>query len=112
MKFTEIDTYLFCSKCLDETIHHVSYLNGKLHRVQCEKCKRTNEMDLDFKRELYKEVYKRVVSKPSRMSEEYKNDDRIKLIEALPRRVFTKPYRLVKYLHETKEAYKKIKGNK
>ncbi|MDM5228278.1 bh protein [Cytobacillus sp. NJ13] len=109
MKISETDTYLFCSKCLDETLHHVRYLNGKINKIQCDNCKRTNEMNMDFKRELYKEVYKRITSKPFRLSQELKNNPN-KLAEDLPKRVLSKPYRLMKYLSETKESYKKIKG--
>jgi len=108
MKFSESDATLYCTGCHDETLHHIRYLNGNIYSIECAICHRKNDRDINPVRELYKEVYKRVTSKPSRMTHEYKEDHN-KFIVQLPKRVLSKPYRIKKYVSETKEAFKKLK---
>jgi hypothetical protein len=110
MKISELDADLYCSHCHDETLHRVQYLNDKLHSTECTNCHRKIKMEMNPMRELYKEVYKRITSKPTRLTKEYK-EDLSKFIEGIPKRVISKPYRLIKYVNETKEAFKKIKGS-
>lgn len=111
MKISELDATLYCSRCHDETLHRVEYLNEKIHSIECTSCHRKVEMELNPLRELYKEVYKRILSKPTRLTQEYK-EDLNKFLEGFPKRVLTKPYRLKKYVNETREALKKIKNEK
>jgi hypothetical protein len=108
MKISEMDVNLYCSHCHDETLHHVQYLNNTIQSIDCTNCHRKLETEMDPMRELYKEVYKRVTSKPSRLAKESKKDFG-KFIEGFPNRVLSKPLRLVKYVSETKDALKKIK---
>lgn len=108
MKVSELEASLYCTRCHDETLHHVKYLNDKIQCIECTNCHRKIEMDLNPLRELYKEVYKRITSKPTRLTQEYK-DDLNKFIEGLPKRVLSKPYRFKKYYDETREAFRKIK---
>ncbi|MBO0958654.1 bh protein [Neobacillus sp. MM2021_6] len=108
MKISEIDVSLYCSHCHDDTLHHVQYLNNKIQSIKCTNCHRRIETEMNPMRELYKEVYKRVTSKPTRLTDEYKTDHG-KFIEEFPKRVLSKPLRLVKYLNETKGALNKIK---
>jgi hypothetical protein len=107
MKISEIDSTLYCSHCHDETLHHVQYLNGKIQSIDCTNCHRTIGPELNPLRELYKEVYKRVTSKPTRLTNEYKTNHG-KFVKGFPKRVLRKPLRLVKYINETKKAMKKI----
>ncbi|MFK9091804.1 bh protein [Bacillus salipaludis] len=107
MKISEIDVTLYCSHCHDETLHHVQYLNNKVQSIVCMNCLRTIKTIMNPRRELYKEVYKRVTSKPTRLKDEYKTNH-VEFIEGFPKRVLSKPLRFVKYLNETKEALKKI----
>jgi transcription elongation factor Elf1 len=108
MKISELEASLYCSRCHDETLHRVQYLNEKIHSTTCTSCQRKMEMDIDPKRELYKEVYKRVLSKPTRLTKEYK-EDHDTFIGNFPKRVISKPYRLKKYVNETRKAFKKLK---
>jgi len=108
MKTSEIDASLYCSHCHDDTLHHVLYINGKLYCTECTNCQRKIVMNLSPMRELSKEVYKRVISKPTKLTNEYK-EDLSKFIEGMPKRVITKPFRLIKYVNETKNAFKKMK---
>lgn len=110
MKISELDVSLYCSRCHDETLHRVQYLNDKIHSTECTNCHRKIEMNLNPTRELYKEVYKRITSKPTRLTKEYKAD-LSKFIEQLPKRVLSKPYRLMRNVDETRKAFKKLKNN-
>lgn len=108
MKMSEFDVSLYCSRCHDETLHRVQYLNDKIHSTECTNCHRKIEMNLNPTRELYKEIYKRITSKPTRLTEEYKAD-LSKFITEFPKRVLTKPYRLMRYVDETSKTIKKLK---
>nr|WP_263324691.1 bh protein [Neobacillus sp. Marseille-Q6967] len=110
MKISELDVSLYCSRCHDETLHRVQYLNDKIHSTECTNCHRKIEMNLNPTRELYKEVYKRITSKPTRLTKEYKAD-LSKFIEQLPKRVLSKPYRLMRNVDETRKAFKKLKNH-
>lgn len=110
MKISELDADLYCSHCHEETLHRIQYLNGKIHSTECTTCHRKIEMEMNLMRELYKEVYKRISSKPTRLTKEYKGD-LSKFIEEMPKRVMSKPFRLMKYIDETKEALKKMKDS-
>ena len=110
MKTSEIDASLYCSHCHDETLHHVLYINGKIYCIECTNCQSKIVINLNPMKELAKEVYKRVISKPTKLTNEYK-EDLSKFIEGMPKRVITKPFRLIKYVKETKKAFKKIKNS-
>jgi hypothetical protein len=110
MKILEIDIALYCSHCHDETLHRVQYLNGKIHSTECTECHRVIENDMNPMRELYKEVYKRITSKPTRLKKEY-NGKMGKFMKEMPKRVISKPFRLIKYVSETREALKKMKSS-
>ncbi|MCT2343461.1 bh protein [Niallia taxi] len=110
MEITEFDVSLYCSRCQDETLHYVHYLNNKISSTECTNCHRKIDMHLNPKRELYKEIYKRVVSKPTRLTEEY-SQDLNKFIVGVPKRALSKPYRLMKYVDETRIALKKFKSH-
>jgi hypothetical protein len=110
MKFSVVDVFLYCSCSKDETLHRVQYLNEKIHSTECTDCHRKFEINLNPTRELYKEVYKRVSSKPTRLSKEYK-DDLSKFISGFRKRLLSKPYRLMRNVDETIKAYKKLKNH-
>lgn len=110
MKISELDVSLYCSRCHDETLHRVQYLNDKIHSTECTNCHRKIEMNLNPTRELYKEVYKRITSKPSRLTKEYK-EDLSKFVGGFPKRVISKPYRLMRNVDETWKAFKKLKDH-
>ncbi|MBT2722830.1 bh protein [Bacillus sp. ISL-46] len=105
MKITEIDASLYCSHCHDETLHHVQYLNGKIQCIKCTNCQRKMVTDLNPMRELSKEIFKRVTSKPTNLTREYREDFN-KFIHEMPKRVISKPFRLIRYANETKKALK------
>jgi hypothetical protein len=108
MRISELDVSLYCSRCHDETLHRVQYLNDKIQSTECTTCHRKIGVNLNPTRELYKEVYKRITSKPTRLTKEYKADLN-KFIGEFPKRVLSKPYRLKKYVDETRKAFKILK---
>jgi transcription elongation factor Elf1 len=108
MKISELDVSLYCSHCHNETLHRILYLNEKIYSTECTNCHYKTELNLNPRRELYKEIYKRICSKPARLTQEYK-EDLSTFLQKIPKRVITKPYRLKKYVNETKQALKKLK---
>lgn len=108
MNIKEMEAGLYCSQCHDDTLHRVVYFNDKIQSIECEECHRQTSMKIDAKKELYKEVYQRVSTKPSRLKKEYKND-LSKFVLGLPKRVISKPYRFVKYVDKTRKVLKTSK---
>lgn len=109
VKISEMEAALKCTHCHDETIHRITYLNGKIRKVECTECKNNSASEkIDAKKELFKEVYDRISTKPSRITKEYKADLN-SFIYGFPPRVIRKPFGLLKFLNETKEAFKKSK---
>jgi hypothetical protein len=100
LKDTQMEADLYCNGCKEELPHHVYYLNGKIMRVECQECSRTMVFKVDVLKEFYKEVYKRISTKPNRISKEYKKDTTSFLTE-IPTRLVSKPYRLMKDFNES-----------
>ena len=99
---------LYCTRCHDETLHRVVYINDKIQSIECAGCNRLTNMKIDIKKELYGEVYDRVSTKPSRLKKEYKQNSS-KFFSGIPIRVISKPYRFVKYVNKTRKVFKKSK---
>ena len=107
MKISEQEADLYCSRCHDDTLHRVLYVNHKIKGVKCTVCNTGTAIEINLRTELYKEVYKRMTSKPNRLNKEY-HDDLFKFIMGLPKRVLSKPYRLLGDVEETRDAMKKL----
>ena len=97
---------LYCLHCHTETPHTLTYaghpLSGDsyLRKIKCEDCKTVIELDRIKILELYgKQVVKRVLTKPSRLTKEIR-DDLTNFIKSLPIRIITKPYRTAKEILE------------
>ncbi|GLC87141.1 cytochrome c3 family protein [Lysinibacillus piscis] len=108
MKISEMEAGLYCTRCHDETVHRVVYVNNKIQKIECEACHRLTGMEVDLKKEIYDEVYERIATKPSRMTQEYKQD-LSKFVSEMPMRVISKPYRLMKDVNEARKALKRTK---
>ncbi|KRF56614.1 hypothetical protein [Priestia megaterium] len=114
MKDTQMEAGLYCNSCKEELPHHVYYINGKIVRVECQECRRTMVFKVDVLKEFYKEVYKRVFTKPNRVSKEYRKDIN-RFLTGIPIRLVSKPYRLMKDFNEsmhTIHRYKKRTARK
>ncbi|MBP3039856.1 bh protein [Bacillaceae bacterium Marseille-Q3522] len=102
MKKTVMEADLFCISCKNDVPHKVTYINDKLSEVECKNCHRIVAVPIDPKKEFLKEVYKRVSTKPSRMTEEYKSD-LSHFLRSMPKRVISKPYRIMTDLHKARK---------
>lgn len=108
MKISEMEAGLYCTRCHEETIHRVVYLNSHIQSIECEECHRLTGMKFDPKKELYKEVYGRLSTKPMRITKE-SSQDLSKFVSEMPKRLVSKPYRLMKDVNETRKAFKQSK---
>ena len=102
MKKYVMKASLFCLHCNDETPHIIVYINNEITSVQCEDCNHQVGIKVDIMKEFYKEIYERVCTKPSRITQEYK-EDLSHFLSRLPFRVVSKPYRLMRDLNESRK---------
>ncbi len=102
MKETEMKASLFCLQCNDDTPHSIIYINDEITSVRCEECQHTVSIQVDIMKEFYKEIYERVFTKPSRITQEYRQD-LSHFLSRLPFRVASKPYRLMRDLNESRK---------
>lgn len=109
MKMHEMEAKLFCIQCNEETEHIILYINNEITSVKCEDCQREVGIKVDIMKEFYKELYEHISTKPTRLSEEYKQD-LSKFLSRLPIRIISKPYRLIRYLNESRKIIKKYKS--
>ncbi|WP_019535981.1 hypothetical protein [Paenibacillus ginsengihumi] len=106
MKETQIRTFLTCIRCKDETEHTITYLNEQISRVCCNACGKQLDFNIDISYEIYDEVLKRIRTKPTRMTEEYRNHLKQFLL-SLPARILSKPYRVYRESKEIKGYFQK-----
>lgn len=111
MKIKQMEADLYCIHCKGETEHCISYVNEKLSSVKCEECEHEIEFNIDVTRELYKEIFARISTKPARMTKEYR-EDLSQLLFSLPIRVISKPYRLLKDIKQSRNVIKGYKSKK
>jgi hypothetical protein len=91
-----MEVKLLCSVCEKETIHTITYKNNLIEHIVCDVCKNGITLDADKIKQSYgAEFAKRILTKPSRMSEEMQQDLR-KFLLSMPARIMTKPYRVIK----------------
>ncbi|MGE8203735.1 bh protein [Heyndrickxia sp. NPDC080065] len=110
MKKSEMEAGLFCIHCNDETPHLIVYINNEITSIKCEDCNQITDIKVDVMKEFFKEIYKRVSTKPSRITEEY-NQDLSKFLQRLPYRVISKPYRLMRDLNESRKIINQYRKN-
>ncbi|HET7616727.1 MAG TPA: bh protein [Bacillales bacterium] len=103
MEKHEMHAALFCIHCNEETDHVVTYLNKEIARIECIECRHIIKVNVDLMKEFYREVFEHIVTKPSRMTEEYKKN-LSDFLFSLPIRVATKPYRMMHYIKNTKNV--------
>ncbi|SDW44646.1 hypothetical protein SAMN05421781_1461 [Marinococcus luteus] len=101
--------YLQCAHCKEETPHNVEYINGDVYSMACRTCGRELTLNRDIMKEWYSEVYDRVTTKPTRLTEEYK-ESRTPFVVRLPFRMASKPYRLMRDLNDTQKTLRYYKN--
>ncbi|MCE4051617.1 MULTISPECIES: bh protein [Bacillaceae] len=108
MKRSVMEANLFCTHCNNESLHDVVYINEEITSVKCHSCLYEAGMKVNIMREFYKELFEHIATKPSRITEEYKQD-LSRFIARLPIRVISKPYRFMRYLNESRKVMKYYK---
>lgn len=98
-----MEAYLFCVNCEMDTKHQIEYKEGQIYRISCEECGVSVQLNQEFVNKHFKEEFaKRVLTKPSRMTEEMEADIS-GFLKSLPSRVVSKPFRVYKeYTEKTK----------
>lgn len=90
------NTQLYCIQCDEETEHKVVYIDGKIKMVKCNQCDTTFGVDENKLLESYtKEKVNDILTKPARLKNEIKEEG-TKILFSLPKRIITKPYRVIK----------------
>ncbi len=103
MKVKKMEAGLYCLNCKEEVNHEVTYINDDIKSISCLECGRTIDMNMNLKKEFYKEVYDRIASKPTRITKEYR-EDLSRLVLSLPFRTIRKPYRILKEVHSSRKV--------
>ena len=111
MKVKKMEAGLYCVNCKEEVNHEITYINDDIKSIRCEQCNRTKELKMDLKKEFYKEIYERISTKPTRMTEEYRKD-LSHLLLSLPVRAIRKPYRLLKDVNSSRKVINTYKSKK
>lgn len=93
---TRFEVSLFCPECEEETLHEVTYAGKYLQLIRCTACDRSLEVRKDALVGQYlADLYKRISTKPSRISEEMRQD-LWKFVLSFPKRAATKPVRILR----------------
>ncbi|KIY22095.1 bh protein [Mesobacillus subterraneus] len=99
---------LYCSSCQDEVPHTITYINDKIKSVECDECNYTLSFNVDVMKEFYDEIYNKISTKPSRITEEYRANLSL-FLKRLPVRIISKPYRVLRSLNTSRKIIKKYK---
>lgn len=104
MTKNRVDAYLFCVNCEQDTLHEIEYKEGQIDKITCRECGIQVQINQEFVNRHFKEEFvKRVLSKPTRMTQEMEADIS-SFLKSLPYRVISKPYRVYKeYTDKTKD---------
>ncbi len=94
---TVIETELYCITCLGQAPHTVTYVHDILYMVKCEQCGKESVMEPDLLKEIYSQYVDRIISKPQRITQEFR-EDLSHFISTMPYRVISKPFRTYKEL--------------
>jgi DNA-binding protein len=111
MEETQVQTDLFCIHCRDDVLHIITYLNNHISKIECKSCGKQINSNIDISHELYEELVERVLSKPSRMKEEF-HAHMVEFILSLPGRLTSKPIRIFREAKSIKTYINKYKKRK
>lgn len=100
MKPEAIETNLFCLHCEKETPHVITYVGDYVHKIKCNICNTEIHIDKEKIIKFYtSKVFKRLLTKPERLTEELRKD-MSSLLVSLPFRIASKPYRMAREFFE------------
>ncbi|UFJ42363.1 hypothetical protein LOK74_07715 [Brevibacillus humidisoli] len=102
----KFETELYCIDCLGQSLHTVVYVNDVLYKVTCESCGKEHVIKPDLPKEIYVRYVDRILSKPKRITKEFR-EDLSHFLSSLPFRLLSKPYRtynelrgIFRYVHK------------
>lgn len=94
MKVNRIKVELYCNKCNKETVHEIIYFDNKIETINCTQCHlQTGIHYKELRKSYHADVLERILSKPHRMNDEM-HDDLSEFFKKLPKRLLTKPKRI------------------
>lgn len=108
MEETQVQTDLYCIHCRGDVLHTVTYLNNHITKIECMSCGKSIHSKINISQELYDEIMKRIMSKPSRMSEEFHNH-MVEFLLTIPIRLASKPLRIYREAKSIENYIKKYK---
>lgn len=98
------DTTLYCIECDEDTPHKIMYMNDKIKMIKCEQCGKTSGIDENKLYKVYsQETAKEILNKPLKLSQELR-ENRTKFLFSLPKRIISKPYRVIKEIFQLLDA--------
>lgn len=104
MLFRQEECELFCIHCQEETPHIVGYVNQSLLSIECQVCHSKMDLDVDAMEEFHHYILERFSSKPTRLTNEAKQNLN-QFLKSLPMRIISKPFRFgAEYTTLTKEV--------
>lgn len=96
-------TDLYCINCQEDTEHTVIYIDDEIRRIKCNKCGRVHGVNKKKMIELYTlETAEHILTEPLKLSKELQAEG-ASILFSIPRRLLTKPYRVVKDFLEIME---------
>ena len=96
----KVDTVLYCVKCQEETPHTIIYIEDEIQRIKCNKCNSVHGINKKELLEHYTvETVEHILTEPFKLSKQLR-DKKFSIINSLPKRLLTKPYRIIKEVKE------------
>ena len=98
-----VETERYCLTCRDETLHVLHYADGFLKEGRCTRCDSVFNNKLKLIEVYGENLMKRVLSKPLRLAEEFKESPAGTLL-GLPGRALRKPFKEASRIAELLES--------
>jgi len=96
----KVNTVLYCVKCDEETPHTIIYINDEIQRIKCNKCGSVHGINKKELLEHYTvDTVEHILTEPFKLSKQLR-EKKFSIITSLPKRLFTKPFRMVKEIKE------------
>ncbi len=94
------DTTLTCTACDRDTVHRVVYLHKKVLKITCRECGKDFRFYSKHPIEHYMlSTAEQLFLEPSKLNREF-HEEGASFLFSLPRRVITKPYRMMREFSE------------
>jgi hypothetical protein len=96
----KVETYLYCTKCKEETEHIIIYLNKEIKSIKCKKCDKLSGIEKKELLELYTaETVENILKEPLKLNKGIKEHGS-KFLFSFSKRLLKKPYKIIKEILE------------